>query len=153
MRRDRAAAILASVAGGGTRSTAIREEGLNATARPQGGIPGGRTGYAHAAGDEGGAQGDADRRRPAADPLCNGGGKGGRHRAVLLYHRARQERDRGSFRCRLRTRGDTGGPRPQRVARRAEFLACSARGYRLYPAAAPIGAWSRRLVCPQSGRE
>ena len=43
-------------------------------------------------------------------------------------------------------------PRPQRVARRAEFLAARARRHRLHPAAAPAGARSRRLVRPPPGR-
>ena len=56
-------------------------------------------------------------RRPTADPVCGRRGARGGDRADDLRHRPRQGRARGSFRHRLRARGDDDGAR--QVARRA----------------------------------
>ena len=52
------------------------------------------------------AQGNADDRRSAADPICRRRGARGGHRADDLRHRARQVEPGRLFRHRLRARGD-----------------------------------------------
>ena len=74
-------------------------------ARPQGRLPRRRARHPLPARHQGDAQGDADRRRPAAHPICGRGGARGRDRADDLRHRPRQGRARGPFRHRLRARG------------------------------------------------
>ena len=56
--------------------------------------------------DQGDAQGNADDRRSAADPICRRRGARGGDRADDLRHRPRQSGARGLFRHRLRARGD-----------------------------------------------
>src|SRR5581483_9020217 len=127
------------------------EEG-DAQTRAQGGVSGGGARHPHPAGDQGDAEGDADRRRQAADPLCDGRGEGGGDRAVLFRHRPRQERDRGLLRRRLRAGSDAARARQDRTARRDALVAARCRADRLYPPAAPAGPRPRRVVRAQPGR-
>ena len=54
-------------------------------------FPGRRPRHPLSSRHQGHAEGNAAGGRPAADPICGGGGEGGRHRAVHLRHRPRQD--------------------------------------------------------------
>ena len=120
---------------------------------PQSRLPGRRPRHPRPARHQGDAEGNADHRRQAADPVCGRRGQGGRHRAFHLRHRPQQGRDRGSFRPDVRTRrharrarqegrdGDSGA-RPAR-SRRHEF----------HPAAGAARPRPRGVVRPRHRRQ
>ena len=71
---------------------------------PQSRLSGRRPRHPRPARHQGDAEGNADHRRQAADPVCGRRGQGSRHRTFHLRHRPQQGRDRGSFRPHVRTR-------------------------------------------------
>ena len=91
---------------------------------PQGRLSGRRPRHALPSRHQGDAEGDADRRRPAADPVGGRRGARGRHRAFHPGHRPQQGGDRGPFRHPGRARGDAARARQERRARRSSPASC-----------------------------
>ena len=120
-------------------------------AGPQGGLPGRRARHAPAPGDQVHAQGNADDRRPAADPICGRRGARGRDRADDLRHRPRQvalwsiiSTSASSLKRRWSER--------RQEPRRARAVARRLRRDRLGPPAAAAGPRPCRLVRPPHRR-
>ena len=125
------------------RTTPEPVDSAMSQARPQGGLPGRRARHAPAAGDQDHPQGNADDRRPAADPICGRRGARGGDRADDLRHRPRQVGAGRLFRHRLRARSDDARARA-RASTRSRRRDARLRRDRLGPPAAAARASAMR---------
>ena len=96
----------------------------NECSPPQGRLPRRRPWHPFLAGDQGDAEGDADRRRPAAHPVCGRRSARCRHRAFHPGHRPQQGGHRGSFRHSVRARSDAARARPHEASSRSSTATC-----------------------------